>query len=452
MTNHRVTIVTDIAFGDSGKGSITDYYAREHDVTLVVRFCGGAQAGHNVVTIDGKHHTFSQFGSASFVTGTHTHLSRFMLVNPFRMFKEAKILECKGVNDAIYRVTIEEDALVISPYQEAANRIREALRGAERHGSCGHGIGETMSDSIDCPNIVLRAKDLASPKVVLKKLESIRTLKLSQLEEHFDSLAGNDLVKHDIATLLDTTLSTIVVEFYKVFLEHVQIVDCNYLAKLLNENQHVVFEGAQGVLLDEWYGFHPYTTWSTTTNANADTLLSECSYDGEVNKLGLLRAYATRHGAGPFVTEDAELNSLLTDSNNPLNPWQENMRFGHFDFVMARYALDVVGHLDGLVISNLDQLYGQEEWSACFAYRNAVSRGGNRLIDRLARCEAPDLDYQARLTESLFGMTPELTQLFSGPFTKECIAPYLELIESELNVPVVLTSTGPTANDKLLRV
>lgn len=100
-----------------------------------------------------------------------------------------------------------------------------------------------------------------------------------------------------------------------------------------------MFEGAQGVLLDEWHGFHPYTTWSTTTFGNAETLLAEAAMTA--TRLGVVRCYLTRHGPGPLVTEDPTLE--LPDPHNGRNEWQGAFRVGHFDAVALRYAIEVAG-------------------------------------------------------------------------------------------------------------
>ena len=115
---------------------------------------------------------------------------------------------------------------------------------------------------------------------------------------------------------------------------------------VLAGNVPVIFEGAQGVLLDEWQGFHPYTTWSTTTLANADRLLEEAGYTGARTRVGITRAYATRHGAGPLVTEEAELTRALPDPSNQFGAWQRGFRVGWLDLVMLQYALEAAGPLD----------------------------------------------------------------------------------------------------------
>ena len=202
----------------------------------------------------------------------------------------------------------------------------------------------------------------------------------------------------------------------------------------------MIFEGAQGVLLDEWYGFHPYTTWSTTTNANADQLLAEHGYDGEVTKHGLVRAYTTRHGAGPFVTEDVALTRSIPDDHNDNNPWQQTFRVGYFDAVATRYALEVVGHIDGLVISCLDRLQGLTEWKICQHYE-----GPSGVINRLTVAQAPYLPYQEQLTEQLFASRPVYEDAPTEP------EPYLEQLEGALGVPIVITAHGPTARHRSVR-
>src|SRR5262245_23559342 len=121
----RAIILGGLGYGDEGKGAWTDFLARTEPVHTVVRFNGGAQAGHNVVTPDGRHHTFAQLGSGTLVRGVNTHLSRFMLVNPSRLLREDAELQALGVSDGLTRLTIDRRALVTTPFQVAANRLRE---------------------------------------------------------------------------------------------------------------------------------------------------------------------------------------------------------------------------------------------------------------------------------------------------------------------------------------
>ncbi|HET8846443.1 MAG TPA: adenylosuccinate synthetase, partial [Ktedonobacteraceae bacterium] len=153
--------ITDLGFGDAGKGTITDFLARRFSAHTVVRYNGGPQAAHNVVCPDGRHHTFSQFSSGMFLPGTRTLLSRFMLINPLNMLKESRHLNAYGISDALQRVQIDRRALVITPFQRAMNRLREIARADSRHGSCGEGVGECMADSLQYGREMLFTGDLA---------------------------------------------------------------------------------------------------------------------------------------------------------------------------------------------------------------------------------------------------------------------------------------------------
>lgn len=441
----RATIVTDLGFGDAGKGSIVDYLAREDSATAVVRYNGGAQAGHNVVTSDGRHHTFNQFGSGTFVPGVVTHLSHFSLVSPLSLYEEAARLAKVGVTDALDRVTIDENATVVTPYHRAANRLREIARAEDRHGSCGEGIGETVADSIKHPELTLRIADLLRPHRTAQLLEDIRQYKLFQLQDEIRRLRDAPAAAIPIHDLTDNQLTRDVFQFYAWLTRSLHIVSGDYLGEMLATHEHVVFEGAQGVLLDEWYGFHPYTTWSSTTTVNAESLLMEAGfYAGDIKRFGVLRAFPTRHGPGPFVTEDADLAAKLQDQNNGFNDWQRDFRVGYFDFVAARYALEVTFGVDALAITNLDRLYGINPWYTCAAYKYQ-----NRAIARLpVKPDREDLVTQELLTHQLEESTPILVPFRITPFESADVERYVGYIENVLGVPVEITSTGPTAADK----
>ncbi|TDD66073.1 adenylosuccinate synthetase [Actinomadura darangshiensis] len=404
-------IVVDLGFGDAGKGTVVDHLCTGTEVTAVVRFNGGAQAAHNVVTPDGRHHTFAQFGSGTFTPGVRTHLSRFMLVDPLALAAEAGHLRALGVPDALDRLTADRDALLTTPYHRAANRARESARGAARHGSCGMGIGETASYALahgDAP----RVGDCLSPLRLRRRLAAVRDWYRDTFPD------GEDAPDADACA-----------DAFTAFAERVRIVGAGHLHGLLRTG-NVVFEGAQGVLLDEWHGFHPYTTWSTTTFANAETLLAEAG--ASAARLGVLRAYATRHGPGPFVTEDPALTADLPDPHNGTGRWQGAFRAGHLDAVALRYALDVTGGVDGLAVTHLDVAGARPDLRVCLSY--------DMDGEQVGRLETgpPDLHRQAALTARLLKARPVYAPL----------GPPAETIEDALQTPVVLHSYGPTSAGK----
>src|SRR5579885_2254273 len=179
----QAILIADLGFGDAGKGTITDFLTRRLVAHTVVRYNGGPQAAHNVVTPDGRHHTFSQFGSGMFLPWTTTLLSRFMLINPLNMLKEERHLSMLGVTNAFERTLIDRRSLVITPFHKAINRLRELARADERHGSCGEGIGECMADALARGEAQIFAGDLQDRAIVASKLRSLYERKRSEVDE-----------------------------------------------------------------------------------------------------------------------------------------------------------------------------------------------------------------------------------------------------------------------------
>jgi adenylosuccinate synthase len=458
----QAVFIADLGFGDAGKGTITDFLTRELVAHTIVRYNGGPQAGHTVVTHDGRSHTFAQFGSGMLLPYTKTLLSRFMLINPFNMMKEEEHLHTFGIRDAPQRTLIDRRALVITPFQRAMNRLRELGRAGNRHGSCGEGIGECMADYLKYGNSVLFVGDLLDSATLIKKLRFIRDAKNAECEtltEIYDKSTDRELIKQEMAVLQSLDALEDYIDFYEHFSHWVKIVDEAEVQALFDQSGTMLFEGAQGVLLDENYGFTPYTTWSTTTFANADMLVREHNYTGEVTRLGVVRAHATRHGAGPFPTEDHALTLALPDKHNPRNDWQQAFRVGHFDMVATRYAQDVIGKLDYLAVTNIDRLRDIPEWKVCNAYHyqgkerdlSTYFELERKGLKKIKLSPSIDLSYQEELTRRLWWCEPAYQSFYPGSrtrFFEEDSAFYLSSVEEGLSVPVGITSYGPTSVDK----
>jgi adenylosuccinate synthase len=402
----KAWIVAGLGFGDEGKGSVVDWLARRHGATTVVRYNGGAQAAHHVVTPGGRTHCFAQFGAASFVPGVRTHLSRFMVVDPLALAAEAHAL---GLPDAYARLSADPACVVVTPFHRLLNRIREAARGDARHGSCGLGIAEARLDS-ERPGLpVVRLGDALDPARLRRTLRLLWHVKVDQAEQipgaDPDLLA--DLRRPDRVEALVSAFADVVRRF--------RLTDAPDLG------DRVVFEGAQGVLLDREHGFWPHVTPSDTTFRQALALL-----DGawETERVGVLRAYHTRHGAGPLPTEDEALTRAVPDAHNGEHPWQGRFRLGWFDGVLARYALRVVGGVDTLVVTNLDRLAAR------------MARVAS-TYEQMADLAAGDRD---ATTRALFAARPRYT---------ECAAASLpDAIAHVAGRRVDVVSLGPTADDK----
>ena len=443
----RVTITTDLSFGDAGKGTTTEWLAAQSESAVVIRFNGGGQAEHNIVTPDGRQHTFSQFGSASFLPNVATHLSRDMWVNPINMGFEAAHLQELGVLDIWDRTTVAEDARIVTPYHRAGNRLRELARRHDRHGSTGQGISEAVIDDISRADLTLRAGELSRADLH-ERLERMRLYKRDQFAG-FGELLRDDTPDWEV--LNDPTASEWYAELYTEWIDKLRIVSRDYLAQLAIEFSHLIFEPAQGILLDERRGFHPHTTWSNTTPDNARQQLADINYDGDVRTFGIVRAYTTRHGFGPFVTEDAELDGPLHEYFNGTGPWQGKFRVGHFDAVAHRYAARAAGKLDGIVVTNIDRVQYMPEWRYASRYAAPGEHDESTYFDFNTQGEVSDIrlstfgdkDHMSRLTELLFDTKP-LYDSLERPSRNDIVY----TIEREMGLRVVLASYGPTADDK----
>jgi len=403
------TVVVDLGYGDAGKGSVVDHLCASAEVRAVIRFNGGAQAAHNVVLPDGRHHTFAQFGSGT-LRGVPTHLSRFMVVDPLALAGEGAHLAALGVDDPFRTVTVDGAALLATPWHAAANRLRESRRSA-KHGSCGMGVGETMAYALAHPADAPRAGD--APALLRRRLALVR-------ERLTDALLP-DSPWVEVEPVLEAFLA---------FRSAVSIVDgVPFLGALLDDGP-CVFEGAQGVLLDEWFGWHPHTTWSTTTFDNASRLLAEAGHTGY--RLGVVRTYTTRHGNGPMVTEDPAL--AMPEPHNGNGRWQGAFRLGHFDAVAHRYAVEVAGGVDGVAVTHLDTAAAHPDLRICDSYDldGVATR-------RLVPGRRGDLAYTERMGNRLANARPVLG---ARP------ADWSSAIGEALGAPVVLESWGPSSVDK----
>ena len=201
------------------------------------------------------------------------------------------------------------------------------------------------------------------------------------------------------------------------------------IAERLSRPGAVIFEGAQGVLLDEWRGFHPHTSWSTISTNAVENVLTEIGVSANVEHYGVLRSYLTRHGAGPFPTHDVALNALA-ETHNSAASWQGEFRRGQPDAVLLRYALDCVGKLDGLLVSHLDVFDHVRSLSWCAAYSNA---------ERIDVAATPNLAHQSKLTALLNHAEPRYE---AEPITR--VDDLLGRIEDTSSLPVGWTSNGNT--------
>lgn len=361
--------VIGAGYGDEGKGLITDYLAsRSPSGTTVVRFNGGAQAGHTVVTPEGHRHVFGHLGAGTFA-GCPTHLSRFFIVNPILFNRELESLKAFGLRPA---VTVHGDALVSTPIDMYINQKAELARGNGRHGSCGIGINETVTRSLSDRRFRIVFADALFPDRLAGKLEAIKRiwlpLRLAELGIELES--GTRLDSFEL--MVDSIVAGFIDDLQEM-LRRVTI------SGLPPGTGHVLFEGAQGLMLDEGReDLFPHVTRSRTGLTNVVLLADEFGIES-LDVTYVTRSYLTRHGAGPLP---GECDWHFVDETNGPNRFQGNLRFAPLDAELIADAIerDLKPHRSRLVradmaVTCLDQHEPRVELPREIAY---VSHGPSR--------------------------------------------------------------------------
>ncbi len=441
MNNAR--IIVDLGYGDSGKGSMVDYYARRDNVKYVIRYNGGPQAAHNVVTPDGLHHTFAQYGAGTLIGGdVKTIISHFMLLDPRALLVERDVLKSKGVNTDS-RIIVDAQCRIVTPFHKELNRTIETCRGNNRHSSCGMGVG--LAARMDCESS-LYVEQLLDGNI----LEHLRRIRGNVMEMSVDIDEINPCECHEMCTRMDEFDLASIVSAYEEFLSEVEVVDTKHIGHIISNND-TIFEGAQGVMLDEMYGFFPYVTKSNATAHNANCLIDLAEKTVIRTTVGVMRAYSTRHGNGPFVPE-ADLG--ISSVNNITNEWQGNLRHGHFDAVAIRYALSIVD-VDELVMTNLDRLWKNDKIGICIAYEYslvgdrqcAVKRGWAQIFDLEVELQF-DLDFHSKRNNTLENCAPLMKYDYGFTNLSDAFH-YIRDIEYIIDKEIDMISISPTHEGKI---
>ncbi len=197
----RAIITVGLGFGDEGKGATVDFLTRHYEADLVVRYCGGSQAGHNVELPDGRRHTFSQFGAGTLAGGprrARTFLGPNVVIDPSALRREAHHLAELGVERPLDLVTVHPRCLLTTFWHRTLNQLREEARGAARHGSCGQGIGEARRYWLEHGQDALFAADLRHPHILRHKLELQRQRTLLQLQDILHQVPTESLRELDL--------------------------------------------------------------------------------------------------------------------------------------------------------------------------------------------------------------------------------------------------------------
>ncbi len=318
-----IRAVIGAQFGDEGKGLITDYYS--HHEALVVRYNGGAQAGHTVVLPDGRRHVFAHFGSGSFKAAC-TLLSRFFVINPVLFREEHEAPTLQGVRRTVY---VDPRARVTTPFDMMLNCAAEEARGANRHGSCGVGINETVTRDDAGVDFDLMVNDLISDGLLRARLTRIQQEWVPQRCAQLGMPVPTD-------SLLAVTDRFI--EDCHFFLDHVTIVND---ASAIKASPELIFEGAQGLMLDELADGFPHVTRSRTGLPNVIALLRDAGRRHErLDVSYVTRCYTTRHGAGPLTGElSGHPWGWTGPETNVENKHQGQFRYAHLNGPALLHAI-----------------------------------------------------------------------------------------------------------------
>jgi adenylosuccinate synthase len=358
-------------YGDEGKGATTNFLAKTKRALTVVRFNGGNQAGHTVQLSSGKRHIFSSYSSGTLI-GAKTYISDLALFNPKAANEERKGLLKLGVNPRPLQV--HPHTHIITPWDIALNQFLERGRGDAKHGSCGMGIGEAMFRKITEEAPKLLAKDLQDPKALFTLAREAREWFKKRLKEEAKKGSFIYLNEQQVEAMNDLVLtpSRLTTELWTY---SACMMNCAVQLQSLDRTIHgdedfILFEGAQGLLLDEDDPDHqPHVTWSKTGLHN---IIQECTkYGLDLTEVYYVtRPYLTRHGKGPILAGEEIIGEDpwgIQDLTNKPNDYQGSLRFGHQNWSKLRERIekDLLQLKDfkptvKIALTCLDQVEGEE--------------------------------------------------------------------------------------------
>jgi adenylosuccinate synthase len=343
-------VLVGAQWGDEGKGKATDVLGSR--VQYVVRYQGGNNAGHTVITPDGQKYALHLLPSGILTPGCVPVIGNGVVVDPGVLLEEMDGLAARGVD--ISRLVVSADAHLIMPYHVAIDRVSERYLGKAKIGTTGRGIGPAYQDKV--ARLGVRAQDLLDPGILAQKVEAALELKNQILVKIYNRKAL------DAQAIVDEFLG------YADRLAPLIADTRTMLADALDRGENVLLEGGQGTLLDVDHGTYPFVTSSNPTAGGA-AVGSGIGPTRITQVVGILKAYTTRVGSGPFPTElfDSYGEHLRTVGGEVGVTTGRDRRCGWFDAVIARYATTVNGVTD-FFLTKLDVLSGLDRVPICVAY------------------------------------------------------------------------------------
>ena len=419
------TIIVGLQWGDEGKGKIVDYLTERSDI--VARAQGGSNAGHTVIN-NGTKYILHLIPSGVLWEDKICVIGNGVVIDPLGLLEEMETLRAQGVKISPENLLISDGAHLTMPYHRALDKAREKCRGENAIGTTGRGIGPTYADKIERQG--LRMTDLRDLSKLAQEVEWRAAL-------HNHELEAAGFPKVDVAEVV-----AMITEAALLLQPHITNTVV-YLNNALAEGKSVLFEGAQGSYLDIDHGTYPFVTSSNTTAGGACTGsgVSPRKIDAVV---GVAKAYTTRVGAGPFVTESEAISDMLHGMGREYGATTGRARrCGWLDVVLLRYAVTING-CDGLAITNLDGLDGLERIQICTSYLldGKVMGHPPATIEEIARCQPVYEEHE--------GWLQDISGITNYADLPEKAKAYLNRLSELAGAPVTLLGVGPSRDQTLV--
>ena len=426
--NMKNTVVVGAQWGDEGKAKITDLLAEYADV--IIRYQGGCNAGHTVVA-NNETYKFHLIPSGVLYDNKFCFIGAGTVIHPETFLKETQELIERGVN--LSTLKISPLATITLPYHIDIDGISENTSGKNKIGTTKKGIGPTYSDKIG--RYGLKIQDLYDEELLNIRLDAILPLKNKMLEKVYGT---------------KTYSKEEMLEYCRKYAEIFKPYVCeNWVDKLtcaLKEDKKILFEGAQGIMLDIDYGTYPYVTSSSPIGGGAATG-SGIGPTNIKNVIGVTKAYITRVGEGPFVTEllDEIGEKIRTIGGEFGTTTGRPRRCGWFDAVLSRYCV-LVGGLTEMAITKLDVFDTFDELKVCVAYKD--KRDGKIYKDYPTNINMHK--YLEPVYETYKGWKTDITKSKKMEDLPENAKAYLKKLEELVGIPIKIVSVGPDREQTIM--
>ena len=421
----NVTVI-GAQWGDEGKGKIVDWLSERAEI--VVRFQGGHNAGHTLV-IDGVTYKLSLLPSGVVRKGKLSIIGNGVVVDPWALISEIEAMRAKGVQIGPENLRLAENAPLILPLHGEVDRLREEARGDAKLGTTGRGIGPAYEDKV--ARRAVRVCDLAHPNGLDARLD--------------EALLHHNALRRGmgVAEIDRRELKAALLDVAPLILPYVDVVS-ETLDEARRAGKRILFEGAQGAMLDVDHGTYPYVT-SSNTAAGAAAAGSGVPPHAIGYVLGITKAYTTRVGEGPFPTElkDAVGKGLGERGREFGTVTGRPRRCGWFDAVLVRQSIRVAG-IRGIAFTKLDVLDGMDELKICVAYRHR-----DALLHHLPAASSVQGEIEP-VYETLAGWSESTKGARSWAELPAQAIKYIRRVEELIGAPVALLSTSPERNDTIL--